>query len=77
MTPLEQELYAALKEIEDAQLAVEKYRWEYIGSYPDVKIPEDVRAKWNADLDALSVRTLKARKTAQKLIAKIEGENHG
>jgi hypothetical protein len=71
MTELETELFTVLKEIEDARLAEDNYRWEEIGRYPNVKIPNEVREKWLADLKVISNRQVDARNKAKAIIARL------
>jgi hypothetical protein len=75
MTELETRLFNALKEIEDAKLAEESYRWEEIGSYPNVKIPDEVRTAWLADLKVITDRQCDARDNARLLIKEVQKKN--
>lgn len=67
-------LLNALIEIEAAQKAEEDYRWEHIGSYPDIPVTDEVRTKWLDDLKVISNRKFKARKNAQRIIAQMTKE---
>jgi hypothetical protein len=61
-----------LRGLIDAEDAIVNYRVKYIGPYPNVPIPEDVRAEWNRQLDALAAAKLRAEKAARAALAKEE-----
>jgi hypothetical protein len=65
------ELLSALESMFAAEKAENDYRVEHIGPWPhDVKITDDVRNKWLADLDAISERMYQAKKHAREVYAK-------
>ena len=50
-----------LRQLLDAHRALEKYRWDNIGTFPnDVDIPEEVREKWNTELAPLQMKVVDA-----------------
>ena len=70
LSPLELELLVVIKEQEDARKAEETYRWKEIGQYPNIPVTPEIREEWLAELDKITDRQYKARKSAQEVLEK-------